>query len=142
VFAWTIAKDEPHKINAPFTSKRFRDGILIDRPPPPPSLIKRRTRDHALIICPHSVPRRAGFSYGGEAHIARPIDPTGLDDEAWASSCTNARSRGLHAERWRHLHGCGRFFNVLRDTISDTIVAPIRRSEAARAVVRCKETMR
>ena len=30
VFAWTIAKDEPHRINAPFTIERFRDGILID----------------------------------------------------------------------------------------------------------------
>ena len=30
VFAWTIAKDEPHPINAPFTIERFRDGTLID----------------------------------------------------------------------------------------------------------------
>jgi sarcosine oxidase, subunit beta len=30
VFAWTIAKDEPHPINAPFTIERFRDGRLID----------------------------------------------------------------------------------------------------------------
>jgi sarcosine oxidase subunit beta len=30
VFAWTIAKDEPHPINAPFTLNRFRDGVLID----------------------------------------------------------------------------------------------------------------
>ena len=30
VFAWTIAKDEPHPINAPFTIERFRDGFLID----------------------------------------------------------------------------------------------------------------
>jgi sarcosine oxidase, subunit beta len=30
VFAWTIAKDEPHPINAPFTLDRFRDGDLID----------------------------------------------------------------------------------------------------------------
>jgi sarcosine oxidase subunit beta len=30
VFAWTIAKDEPHPINAPFTIERFRDGYLID----------------------------------------------------------------------------------------------------------------
>lgn len=30
VFAWTIAKNEPHRINAPFTIERFRDGILID----------------------------------------------------------------------------------------------------------------
>src|ERR1700691_886629 len=30
VFAWTIARDEPHPINAPFTIERFRDGQLID----------------------------------------------------------------------------------------------------------------
>jgi sarcosine oxidase subunit beta len=30
VFAWTIARDEPHPINAAFTLERFRDGELID----------------------------------------------------------------------------------------------------------------
>ena len=30
VFAWTMAHDEPHPINAPFTLERFRDGALID----------------------------------------------------------------------------------------------------------------
>lgn len=30
VLAWTIARDEPHPINAPFTMERFRDGVLID----------------------------------------------------------------------------------------------------------------
>ncbi len=30
LFAWTIARDEPHKINAPFRLDRFRDGALID----------------------------------------------------------------------------------------------------------------
>ncbi len=30
VFAWTIANDEPHPINAPFTIERFREGMLID----------------------------------------------------------------------------------------------------------------
>ncbi len=30
VFAWTLAHDEPHPINAPFTLERFRDGRLID----------------------------------------------------------------------------------------------------------------
>lgn len=28
--AWTIAKDEPHLLNAPFTIDRFRDGRMID----------------------------------------------------------------------------------------------------------------
>jgi sarcosine oxidase subunit beta len=30
VFAWTIARDEPHPINAPFSLERFRDGATID----------------------------------------------------------------------------------------------------------------
>ena len=30
LFAHTIARDEPHPINAPFTIERFRDGNLID----------------------------------------------------------------------------------------------------------------
>jgi sarcosine oxidase subunit beta len=30
VLAWTLARDEPHPINAPFTLERFRDGNLID----------------------------------------------------------------------------------------------------------------
>ena len=30
LFAWTIARDDPHPINAPFTIERFREGVLID----------------------------------------------------------------------------------------------------------------
>jgi sarcosine oxidase subunit beta len=30
LFAWTIAHDEPHPINAPFNIERFREGYLID----------------------------------------------------------------------------------------------------------------
>jgi sarcosine oxidase subunit beta len=30
LFAWTMAHDEPHPINAPFTIERFREGRLID----------------------------------------------------------------------------------------------------------------
>ncbi|MGB7905753.1 MAG: sarcosine oxidase subunit beta family protein [Steroidobacteraceae bacterium] len=30
LLAWTMARDEPHPINAPFTIERFRDGHLID----------------------------------------------------------------------------------------------------------------
>ena len=30
LFAWTIAHDAPHPINAPFTLERFREGLLID----------------------------------------------------------------------------------------------------------------
>jgi len=30
VFAWTMAKGEPHPVAAPFGLERFRDGRLID----------------------------------------------------------------------------------------------------------------
>jgi sarcosine oxidase subunit delta len=78
-----------------------------------------------VICCPYCGPRsELEFAYGGEAHIARPADPMSLDDEAWASFLyVRNNPRGIHAERWRHFHGCGRFFNVQRDTVSDTIIA-------------------
>ena len=30
LLAWTVARDEPHPINAPFTLERFSTGQLID----------------------------------------------------------------------------------------------------------------
>mgnify|MGYP000660168612 FL=1 len=30
-----------------------------------------------------------------------------------------SNTKGLLYERWRHFHGCGRFFNAVRDTVSD-----------------------
>jgi sarcosine oxidase subunit delta len=75
-----------------------------------------------LIDCPYCGERRPEleFAYAGEAHIARPERPDTLSDQEWESYLyirTNARGR--HAERWRHIHGCGRFFNAVRDTVSD-----------------------
>ncbi|RJL05993.1 sarcosine oxidase subunit delta [Paracoccus siganidrum] len=75
-----------------------------------------------LIHCPYcdeTLPE-AEFTYAGEAHIARPADPSALSDEEWESYLfIRSNPRGPHHERWRHLHGCGRFFNAVRDTVSD-----------------------
>jgi len=74
-----------------------------------------------LIDCPFCGKRpELEFRYAGEAHLVRPADPATLGDKAWGQflyARTNAR--GPHAERWRHVHGCGRFFNALRDTTTD-----------------------
>ena len=35
----------------------------------------------------------------------------------------------MHAERWRHAHGCGRFFNALRDTRTDAFLATYKVGE-------------
>ena len=74
-----------------------------------------------LIPCPHCGPRpEPEFAYAGQAHIARPKEPVALSDAEWAEFLYNRTNpRGVHAERWRHTHGCGRFFNATRDTVSD-----------------------
>lgn len=78
-----------------------------------------------LIPCPWCGERpEIEFRYGGEAHIARPREPDAVSDEAWASFLyVRTNPQGMHAERWYHLHGCGRFFNALRDTVSDKFAA-------------------
>lgn len=78
-----------------------------------------------LIRCPycHADRPEVEFAYAGEAHIARPADPSELDDEAWRDHLyVRSNPRGLHFERWRHIHGCARFFNAVRDTVSDKFV--------------------
>jgi sarcosine oxidase subunit delta len=75
-----------------------------------------------LIHCPccnETLPE-AEFAYAGQAHVARPADPSSVSDEEWeAFLFIRTNVKGPHFERWRHIHGCGRFFNAVRDTVSD-----------------------
>lgn len=90
-----------------------------------------------LIPCPHCGPRpELEFRYGGQAHIARPVDPSPLSDAEWADFLyLRDNERGIHAERWRHIHGCARFFNLLRHTGTDEILASYKTGEARPEVV-------
>ena len=76
-----------------------------------------------LISCPWCGPRPENeFHYGGEAGIARPPYPQAVNDAAWADFLyMRSNPKGLHRERWRHQFGCGRFFNAVRDTVTDRI---------------------
>jgi len=78
-----------------------------------------------LISCPWCGARdESEFSYGGEAHIVRPSDPYALADEDWADYLFNrSNTKGAHREQWCHSHGCRRWFNVERDTVSYQIKA-------------------
>ena len=50
--------------------------------------------------------------------------PRSVDDADWAQYLFyRTNPKGVHAERWLHAHGCQRWFNALRDTASDRIVA-------------------
>ena len=78
-----------------------------------------------LIKCPYCGERpELEFVYGGEAHIVRPAAQDEVDLARWAQFLyARTNTRGVHAERWRHTHGCGRFFNALRDTTTDQFIA-------------------
>jgi sarcosine oxidase subunit delta len=78
-----------------------------------------------LIICPWCGERdEHEFSYGGEAHISRPDHPEKMSDEEWADYLYMRNNpKGWFLERWVHTHGCRRWFNVQRDTVTHEISA-------------------
>jgi heterotetrameric sarcosine oxidase delta subunit len=81
-----------------------------------------------LITCPYCGPRdEEEFSYGGEAHIARPADPFALSDAEWGQYLFMRKNpKGVHYERWNHARGCRRWLNVARDTVTHRIYAVYR----------------
>ena len=84
-----------------------------------------------LIPCPYCGERtESEFSYGGEAHKVRPEKPEDLSDDAWADYLfMDANTKGTYFERWVHAHGCRRWFNVVRDTLTMEIHASYKVGE-------------
>ena len=78
-----------------------------------------------LINCPWCGPRdETEFGFGGEAHRARPADPSTLSDAQWAEFLFyRDNTKGAFAERWLHSTGCRQWFNMLRDTVTYDIQA-------------------
>jgi sarcosine oxidase subunit delta len=86
-----------------------------------------------LIDCPYCGKRpELEFSHAGQAHIARAKNPSEVSVEAWTDFLyMRDNIKGVHAERWRHTHGCARFFNALRDTTTDHFIATYKAGEPA-----------
>jgi heterotetrameric sarcosine oxidase delta subunit len=84
-----------------------------------------------LISCPWCGEREEPeFGYGGQAHVAYPPDPEALDDEQWAQYLFfRANPKGPFAERWVHSAGCRRWFNAVRDTVTNEFVSVYRPGE-------------
>jgi sarcosine oxidase, subunit delta len=80
------------------------------------------------IDCPYCGPRpEIEFRYAGEAHVVRATDAAAITDAEWQSFLyLRSNPLGLHKERWRHTHGCGQFFNAVRDTKTDKFAATYR----------------
>jgi sarcosine oxidase subunit delta len=85
-----------------------------------------------LIRCPYCEEERpeTEFRHAGEAHVARPSDIASISDEAFeAFFFIRANTRGTIYERWRHIHGCARFFNAVRDSVSDRLIVTYKAGE-------------
>ena len=84
-----------------------------------------------LIKCPHCGERpEIEFRCGGEAHLARPLDPAALDDGEWSEFLFYRKNiKGVLAERWTHAYGCQRWFNAIRNSVTDEILATYAHAE-------------
>ncbi len=84
-----------------------------------------------LIACPYCGERpELEFAHGGQAHIARPAKPSDAGETEWTRFLyMRDNTKGMYAERWRHSHGCGKFFNAVRDTTTDHFVATYKVGE-------------
>ncbi|MFC9456616.1 sarcosine oxidase subunit delta [Streptomyces sp. NPDC056983] len=84
-----------------------------------------------LIDCPWCGPHNESeYHYGGQAHVPYPDNPADLDDQQWAEYVFyRDNPKGPFAERWMHSHGCRRWFNALRDTVSYEVLATYRLDE-------------
>lgn len=54
---------------------------------------------------------------GGEAHLKR-FGPGSEDADFEGYLFHRKNPRGVHFERWRHAHGCGKWFHAARDTVT------------------------
>ncbi|MBC8129289.1 MAG: sarcosine oxidase subunit delta [Rhizobiaceae bacterium] len=78
-----------------------------------------------LIHCPYCFEERPEieFRQSGEAHLARPEGSAEIDDRTIAEMLYfRSNGRGVIFERWRHVHGCGRFFNAARHAVTDAFL--------------------
>ena len=82
-----------------------------------------------FIHCPFCGLRsEVEFSWGGESHIARP--ESHVSDDEWADYLFNRNNTaGAYAERWCHYSGCGKWFNMLRDTETNEVLAVYKMSD-------------
>ena len=78
------------------------------------------------IPCPYCGPCDENeFRWGGQSHIARPSPDVGAAE--WANYLfVRDNPKGLIFERWVHQFGCGQWFNVARQTVTQQILAVYR----------------
>lgn len=85
-----------------------------------------------LIHCPYCEEDRPEleFRHAGEAHLVRSPTMSEISDEDFEGYFfIRSNPKGIVYERWRHIHGCARFFNAVRDTVSDKFLMTYKAGE-------------
>ncbi len=85
-----------------------------------------------LIKCPYCEEERPELEFrnAGEAHLVRAAPIVDQSDDDFAAFLYFRQNpKGLQFERWRHIHGCGRFFNAVRDSVSDKFLTVYKAGE-------------
>ncbi len=74
-----------------------------------------------LIYCPYCEEERSELEFrnAGDAHIVRPANMPRSATRSSRNTSSSVRIRKGLSMKVRHIHGCGRFFNAARDTVSD-----------------------
>lgn len=72
-----------------------------------------------ILTCPFCgvAAEETELAPGGEAHLRR-HGPGSSDAEFETYLFARRNPRGVHLERWRHAHGCGKWFIAARDTVT------------------------
>ena len=85
-----------------------------------------------LIRCPYCEEERPELEFrnAGEAHIARSTNMASISDDDFEKFFfIRSNPKGIIFERWRHIHGCARFFNAARDTVTDKFLTTYKAGE-------------
>ncbi|MEM1037971.1 MAG: sarcosine oxidase subunit delta [Pseudomonadota bacterium] len=85
-----------------------------------------------LIKCPYCEEERPEleFANAGQAHVVRPKDMGDMSDEDFEGMFfIRDNPKGVNLERWQHVHGCGRFFNAARSTVTDKFLKVYKAGE-------------
>lgn len=78
------------------------------------------------ITCPFCGPRNESeFVLGGPSKGRRPDDPGRTNDREWVEYLTVPPNPiGPVKESWWHVHGCGGWLTISRDTLTHRILDP------------------
>lgn len=71
------------------------------------------------------------MTFGGEADIARPLEPQEASDHEWTEYLfMRPNPKGVITEQWCCAFGCGQWFKIRRNTVTHALLAVLKFDQA------------